>query len=333
MRAAVLDHDRLSVREWPDPEPGPGEVLVALTRVGICGSDVHFALERSVRTAFLPIILGHEPAGMVAAVGSGVAEHWVGRRVAVVPMLSCGDCAFCNSGRTRLCRGREVLGGDRHGCWAEFVVVPEVNLLPVPDSLSDEVAAVATDAVATAFHAVRTRGGVGPGLRVAIWGAGGLGLCAVAIARSLGADSVVVVDPRKAARERALASGADVAYDPATAWRGPVDVALEFVGRTASVEAAIRSLDRGGRAVVVGIGPAQLCGGGLTGFAMSEREVVGSVGAEPHEVREVLDLLAEGTLVLANLVGEHVPLEDVGVGLQLVADGGAGGGRVVVDVT
>jgi threonine dehydrogenase-like Zn-dependent dehydrogenase len=333
MRAAVLDHDGLSVRGWPDPAPGPGEVLVALTRVGICGSDVHFALERSVRTAFLPIVLGHEPAGIVAAVGFGVAEHWVGRRVAVVPMLSCGDCAFCNSGRTRLCRGREVLGADRHGCWAELVVVPEANLLPIPDGVPDEVAAVATDAVATAFHAVRTRGEVGPGLRVAIWGAGGLGLCAVAIARSLGADSVVAIDPRAAARERALAHGADMAYEPDTAWRGPVDVALEFVGRAASVEAAIRSLDRGGRAVVVGIGPERISGGGLTGFAMSEREVLGSVGAEPDEVREVLDLLADGRLVLPNLVGEHVALEDVGAGLGLVADGRSGSGRVIVDVS
>lgn len=198
MRAAVLEEDRFGVRDWPDPRPGPGDVLVALTRVGICGSDVHFAIERSVRPSFVPIVLGHEPAGRVLEVGPDVDEALIGRRVAVIAMVACHRCDLCRSGRARLCRRREVLGADRHGCWAEFVSVPERNVLPIPDGLPDDVAAVATDAVATALHAVRTRGAVGPGARVAIWGAGGLGSCAVAIARTLGAARIDVVDVRPA---------------------------------------------------------------------------------------------------------------------------------------
>ena len=118
MRAAVLDEDGLAVRDWPSPTPGAGEVLVALSKVGICGSDVHFVLERSVRTAFLPIVLGHEPAGTVVGVGAGVARAWEGRRVAVIPIIACLRCRFCRSGRTRLCvRSLERTGTAAGRIW------------------------------------------------------------------------------------------------------------------------------------------------------------------------------------------------------------------------
>ena len=137
-----------------------------------------------------------------------------------------------------------------------------------------------------------------------------------------------------AARERALEHGADAAWDPSDidALPGRVDVALEFVGRAESVEAAVRSLDRSGRAVVVGIGADRFSGGGLTGFVMNEREIVGSVGAQPTDVRDGLDLLARGALALPGLVGDRVVLEDILTGIQRVADGRASSGRVIVDV-
>jgi D-arabinose 1-dehydrogenase-like Zn-dependent alcohol dehydrogenase len=250
-------------------------------------------------------------------------------------MVSCGGCGLCRTGRTRLCKRREVLGADRHGCWADLVVVPVRNLLSVPDGLSDDVAAVATDAVATAFHAVRTRGAVGPGARVAIWGAGGLGLCAVAIARSLGADTVMAVDPRASARDRALAHGADAALEPAGAddeLKGRVDVALEFVGRPETVEAAVRALDRGGRAVAVGIGHGSAAVGRLLGFVLHERELVGSWGSEPDEIRHVLGLMATRELRLPRIVGEVIGLDEVPAALERLARGDNVGPRVVVDV-
>src|SRR5207245_2819122 len=134
-----------------------------------------------------------------------VDRGWEGRRVAVIPMIACLRCRFCRSGRTRLCIDRLVPGADRHGCWADLVAVPERNVLPIPEGLADEVASVATDAVATALHAVRSRGAVGPGARVGIWGAGGLGLCGVDIARTLGAARTDAVDPSTEARGRAVA--------------------------------------------------------------------------------------------------------------------------------
>lgn len=335
MRAAIYDGTDLTVRDWPAPEPGAGEIVVAPTRVGICGSDVHFVLDGSATTGLLPLVMGHEPAGRVVATGDGVDAAWVGRRVVVLPIVTCGDCRFCRSGRSVLCSVREVLGTDRHGAWADLVMVPERNVMAIPDEVSDEIAAVCTDAVSTAFHAVRTRGGVTRGSRVAIWGAGGLGLAATGIARSLEAASIAVIDPRETARERALALGADIALHPdraVFALRGQIDVALEFVGRAESARDAIRILDRGGRAVIVGIGDDQIAAGGLTAFVTREREVVGSMGSEPGEIAELLGMFADGRLVLPGLIGSGVALEDVLEGVHRVADGDSTGGRVIVHV-
>src|SRR3954468_13274158 len=171
MRAAVLDHD-LAVREWPEPEPGPGEALVALTKVGICGSDVHFVVDGTAKTAFRPIILGHEPAGRVEGLGPDTDGPPLGTRVAIVPLVSCMSCDRCRAGRTVTCRRVQCLGAERHGCWAERIAVPVRNLVALPPTVDDALGAVATDSIATAYHAVRARGGVEAGARVAVWGAG-----------------------------------------------------------------------------------------------------------------------------------------------------------------
>ena len=340
MRAAVLEGGQLLVREWPRPQPGPGKALVRLTKVGICGSDVHFVIDGTAKTAFEPIVLGHEPAGVVAALGPGTAGPGVaapGTRVCLMPLVTCMTCDRCLAGRSSLCRQRACLGTDIHGCWADYAVVPVRNLVPVPDSLSDLLAAVATDAVATALHAVRARGGVREGSRVAVWGTGGLGLCAVGIARTLGASRVIAVDPRAEARGWALATGADEALHPEGAveqisrWGG-VDVALEFVGRGETVESAVRCLDDGGRAVVVGISYEKASAGRLMTFVLRERELVASYGHEPQDVRDSVAWLDSGRLVLPHVVGDVIPLADVAAGVARVHRGETGGSRIVVDI-
>jgi 2-desacetyl-2-hydroxyethyl bacteriochlorophyllide A dehydrogenase len=337
MRAAVLSDHGLAVREWPDPEPGSGEALVEVSAAGICGSDVHFAIDGGAQTAFRPIILGHETAGRVAALGPDTDGPEVGTRVAIIPIVTCRECAACRAGRSVICELREVLGADRHGSWCDRLVVPARNVLPIPYSLSDGVAAVATDAVATAYHAVATRGGVDAGSRVAIWGSGGLGVCGVAIARAMGASIVIAVDPRPDARARAIAAGADDAIAPEdarermAALRG-VDVALEFVGTVETVEQAVRSLAPGGRAVAVGMGPGVGTVGPLITMVARERELVGSLGSEPEEVAAVLAMLSDGTLRIPDLIGDVVTLEEAPAGLQRLRHGQVAEARIVIDV-
>jgi threonine dehydrogenase-like Zn-dependent dehydrogenase len=338
MRAAVLDDDGLRVREWSDPEPAEGEALVSLSKVGICGSDVHFVIDGTARTAYRPIVLGHEPAGRLEALGPGTDGFAIGSRVAIVPLITCQACDRCRAERSVICKQRLCIGADCDGCWADLVTVPVRNLIEIPDNLSDELAAVATDSVATAYHAVATRGGVRHGSRVAVWGTGGLGLSAVGIAKALGASSVIAVDPREEARGWALETGADEALHPDDALAritalGGVDTALEFVGRPATVEGAVRSLDDGGRAVVVGVGEGGAAAGRLMTFVLRERELVGSYGAEPEEVREVVRMMSDGELELPRVVGDVIALDDVAAGVERVARGETGGSRIVVDIT
>jgi threonine dehydrogenase-like Zn-dependent dehydrogenase len=337
MRAAVLDDSGLTVREWPKPEPQEGEVRVALTKVGICGSDTHFVIDHSAHTAFVPIVLGHEPCGYVDALGPDTDAPPPGTRVAIVPLLTCGVCDRCTGGRSVLCKQRLCIGADCHGAWADFVTVPAAAVIAVPDGLSDELVAVATDSVATAYHAVASQGRVTRGSRVAVWGTGGLGLSAVGIAAALGASEVIAVDPRDEARSWALESGATAAYTPQDAIGeitaiGGVDTALEFVGRGASVEGAVRSLDDGGRAVIVGVGHEPAAAGRIMTFVLREREMVGSYGADRSEVEAVIAMMADGSLVLPKVVGDVIPIRDIVSGVERVSRGDTGGSRIVVDV-
>jgi D-arabinose 1-dehydrogenase-like Zn-dependent alcohol dehydrogenase len=339
MRAALLsgegDSRTLVVGEIDVPEPGPGEALVRVLMSGICGSDVHFVHHDWARTAFRPIVLGHEAVGLVERHGPGASDPAPGTRVSIHPVVACGSCACCNAARTQICAHRQVLGMDRHGAFADFIVVPAANLVPVPDSLDSTLAAIATDAVATAFHAAR-RGGVGPGRRVAVWGCGGLGLQAVGVVRALGASEIIAVDPRPDARSRAQETGADVACSPEDAAEllrlEGADVALEFAGTAEAAAAAVRGLTDGGRAVLVGAGPGALDGGSLTAFVMREREVVGSYGSSIDELAEVLAMLADGRLRLPHAIGDVLALEDVALGVDRVRDGALDGGRIVVDI-
>lgn len=337
MRAAVLDDSGLTVREWPEPEPGPGEALISLSKVGICGSDTHFVIDGTARTKYLPIVLGHEPAGRVEALGPDTVGPAAGTRVAVIPLITCQNCDRCRAGRSVLCKQRMCIGADCEGCWADLAVVPVRNLIPIPDNLSDELAAVATDSVATAYHAVATQGGTRAGSRVAIWGCGGLGLSGLGIAKALGASTVIGVDPRPEAREWALETGADAVFSPDEALKeigamGGVDVAVEFVGRSSTVEGAVRSLDDGGRAVIIGVGYEPASAGRMMTFVLREREMVGSYGAEPEEVRDIVQMMSEGKLHLPKVVGDVIPLEDVAEGVARVARGDTGGSRIVVDL-
>ena len=337
MRAAVLDDAGLTVREWPEPEPGPGEALVSLTKVGICGSDTHFVIDGTAKTAFLPIVLGHEPCGYVEALGPDTEGPAPGTRVAIVPLITCGECERCRNGKAVLCKQRLCIGADTHGAWADLCVVPVSQLIEAPESMSDELVAVATDSVATAYHAVATQGRVREGSRVAVWGTGGLGLSAVGIAAALGASEVVAVDLREEARGWALESGATAAYHPdealgAITKLGGVDTALEFVGKSVTVEGAVRSLDDGGRAVIVGVSLEPAAAGRIMTFVLREREVVGSYGADRSEVETTLDLMSSGRLTLPRVVGDVIPLDDVNEGVHRVARGDTGGSRIVVDI-
>lgn len=258
MRAVVLTEDRprLELVELPDPEPGPGEVLLEVTGCGICGSDLHVACA----VAAPGMVLGHEIAATIAALGPGVdPSAWrVGEAVAARPMVGCGRCDWCLRGRPDHCARFQLLGLARPGGFAELATVPAGELFRLPAAVT-AVEQALVEPLAVARRAV-VRGGVAPTDAVAILGAGPIGLAILAWVRHLGVEQITVTDPSPSRRALAVALGATAAIDPladepalrALGRTGP-DVVFECVGRPGMIGQAMDLAGVDGRVVVVGV--------------------------------------------------------------------------------
>ena len=328
MRAArfYAAKEPLRIEEVEVGPPGTGDVRVAVEACGICGTDLHVAIEGTIQLPKTPIVLGHEAAGVVAAVGPGVTRWKTGDRVTIFPTVACGTCYACRQGREVLCPQAQVLGINREGAFAESITLPASCLLSLPAEVSFPVGAIVADAVSTAYRAILHRGQLKQGERVAIFGCGGLGFHGIKIAKLLGASQIIGVDVARGALGRAEEAGATQAIDASsgdaakqiralTAGEG-VDLAVEFVGLKASVTEAMRSLKRGGRAVVAGVGGDRVELPPLRSFVGGELAVLASMGFDRAEVEAVIRLVAEGTLDLSSSVTDVIPLDAINEGFR-----------------
>src|SRR3990172_3157077 len=184
MRAArlVRPGEPLVIDEVAVPEPGPDEVLVEVHACGLCGTDLHLAVVGDLPVERTPITLGHEAAGVIVSAGRDVATGREGDRVALFPAASCGACRFCLGGRESLCDRSKVYGMARDGALAEYVAVPARSVIPLPEAIPFDIGAVATDGVATPFHALRARGAPRAGEARGVRLRGGVGARAAALA-------------------------------------------------------------------------------------------------------------------------------------------------------
>lgn len=322
---AVVFHETgqpFTLLDVPTPDVGPEDVRVRVHAAGICGSDVHIAIEGTTLPARLPLILGHEAAGTVDAVGSQARDWHLGDRVAVLPDVVCGRCVNCWAGRSELCIHRQLIGIHRDGALAEYVVVPGRNLVRLPAHVSFESGAIAADAVATPYHALTRVGHMHAGERVLITGLGALGLHAVALARLLGASWITAATRHPRAAQRARAWGADAVFDTGfSAALTQADLAVDFSGEPHLIDAAIRSLRSGGRMVLVGISERTLSELNVTIATIVRRGIalIGSYGAHPGDLSEILALADNGRLNLENSVTHRFALADAYLALRHLA--------------
>jgi L-iditol 2-dehydrogenase len=256
---------KVEVREIPRPEiKAADEVLLRTAVAGLCGSDLHYYIADRVggEAVPYPVVGGHEAAAVVEAVGTGVTRVRPGDRVAVEPSISCGKCDQCRTGRPHTCRSIKFLGhpGDRDGALAEFFVLPERNLFPIPASMTMAEAMMA-EPLSIALHAL-SMGGATAGPAVAILGTGPIGLLVLLALRAAGATDVYTTDKSEARMEAAAKAGA-------TWWGNPdrgdivreilarrplgLDTVFEASGDPAAVEQAIHLVKPGGRIVLIGI--------------------------------------------------------------------------------
>lgn len=257
------------VRTVPDPTPGDGEVLVRILASSVCGTDVHiwewnaWAQERVKR---VPMVFGHELCGEVVRVGRSVKSLSVGDRVSAETHIVDGTCYQCRTGRMHICENVQVLGVDRDGVFAEYAVLPELNAWKNDPDLDPAIASV-QEPLGNAVHALLPEDNLEDiaGKRVLVTGCGPIGLLAVAVAKTLGAETVVATEVNPLRAELARAMGADAVLDPssdpttvparvreATGGHG-ADVALEMSGHPASLTLVFEALTPGGRVSLLGL--------------------------------------------------------------------------------
>jgi propanol-preferring alcohol dehydrogenase len=320
MRAARIFEDlSLRVDELADPAPGPGEVLVRIQAAGVCGTDLHI-LDGMIKPDPYPMTIGHEAAGVVEAAGEGAALS-PGDRVAVYNKIFCGACEQCLAGRPNVCdREPGQLGFNTDGGDAEYVAVPERNLVPVPDAVDFATAAVLTCAGMTAVHATKLSG-LRLGATAVVNGIGGVGILVVQAARAAGARVIAVADSAEK-RDLALSHGAadgiiiagaqDYATLPAavrelTAGRG-ADVFFELVGTTETMTAGVRCLAKGGTFVATGYTDQPLNVHPIE-FILSEASLVSTVAATRQDLEDALRMAAGGALTVP--IAGRYPLDGV----------------------
>jgi 2-desacetyl-2-hydroxyethyl bacteriochlorophyllide A dehydrogenase len=333
MRALqITEYGRpLEDAEVPHPSPGPGEIAVSVRAAGICRSDLAYrAGTRPVPS--LPLVPGHEVAGVVEAVGPGVKHPTVGDRVCLHYLISCGVCEACRRGAEQFCETGEMIGLDRQGGYAETVVMPARNAFVVPDSVALEAAAVMMCSTATSYHALQ-RGGLRLGESVAVFGSGGLGASAIQLASVLGAFEVFAVDVNPSKLAAATVHGAIPVHagngDPVeqildfTGGRG-ADVALELVGLPETMRQAIASLAPGGRAVAVGLTHEEFSLDSYRDLVRREAEVVGSADHLASEIPILLEMARRGSLDFGGVITATVPLQQPPVEAALAALEGFG---------
>lgn len=319
MKALVYTANRkLEWLDWPDPQPEAGEALVRVEACGVCGSDVHGWQGKS-RGRVPPLVLGHEMAGRVAGTAAGQSPAATpGARVAVYPVIGCGNCRYCLAGREALCRRRRLLGLHVAGGLAEYLKAPVQNLFLLPESVSVTGGAL-VEPLANALHFVRSACATpGPAL---IMGAGAIGLLMLIAARrerlpakaepAFPRLAVAEVNPHRAAMARAL--GADLVVDPRSP--GAVEelqqffgedgcrVAFDAAGFTASRHLALKVVASGGMAVLAGMGDEE------TPFDCVEvirREIrlTGVYGYSRAEFQQAIDWLAAGKVPYQDWVTE-----------------------------
>jgi 2-desacetyl-2-hydroxyethyl bacteriochlorophyllide A dehydrogenase len=327
MKAMVLSApgEELSLREVPVPRPGPDEVLVKVRAVGV-GLTINIMLATPGVVSAFPRIPGHEIAGEIVEIGTRV--HWFepGQRVTCSFFLTCGVCKHCRSGRETLCaRFAGFIGTACDGGYAQYVTLPASNLVPIPDNVSYVSAAVAADAVATAYHACTAEARLMAGDDVLVVGAaGGVGIHTVKMAQAIGAR-VFAADRGAAKLDFLKQRGADVIIDTSagplaqqlralTAGVG-VDAAIDMVGSKQTMEAAFACLGYGGRLVMVGFRPKGLFEEDwnftIDGLALNrgELEIHGSRYVNLAEIASTLQLIAKGKI--EPVVSRTYSLEDV----------------------
>jgi len=322
----VKPESPLIIEEISMPEPNTGEILIKVVACGVCHTDLHY-IEHGVPTFKKPpVILGHEASGVVQTDGNIFKK---GDRVLIPSVLTCGECDFCKAGRENLCKNMIMPGNSIDGAFAQFIKVPEKDILRMPDEIPLEEGCIIADAISTPYHAVVNRAKIKSSDRVFVIGCGGVGINVVQIASILGAE-VIACDKNLYKRQKALDFGAKYAFNPdeipvkdfLKQNGGFVDVAFEVIGKPETIETAYKTLGIGGKLCIIGytnknisINPAKIM--------FYEQEIFGSLGCKPSDYLEIFDLIKQNKINLSKLISHKYSLEKINTALDEIRNSSA----------
>lgn len=316
MKAAVLTEEKKIIidENYLTPTPGEGEILVKIAACGVCHTDLHY-IDHGVPTFKKPpVILGHEATGIVAIDGRTFKE---GDRVLLPPVFTCGECKFCLSERENICKNMVMLGNTINGAFAEYIKIPEKDVIPMPNEIPLEEGCIIADAISTPYHAVVNRAVVRNYERVIVFGCGGVGINVVQIAAMIGAEVIACdIDNKKLEIAKELGASLTVNPDEVNLKEflkqngGHADVAFEVIGKPETIEAAFKTLGKAGRLCVVGytnkditINPAKIM--------FFEQEIFGSIGCRPADFPKILEMVREKKINLDKLIANKYALDDI----------------------
>lgn len=317
MRKLVLEAPyTLRMTETPVPTPGAGQVRIRVRHIGVCGSDptIYKGLHPYVS---YPVVMGHELSGVIDAVGSGVPESRIGRRVTVIPHIVCGHCDACRAEIFNFCEELKCTGAEADGAHCDEFCIESRMALDIPDSMALEDAAMVEPAC-VAYHGAK-RGNLGPGDSVLVIGAGPIGVFCMQSCFALGAKQVFVADMDAARLGLAQSLGAsgviDVSRETLAAGltrlaggEKKIDVFYDCVGEKGTVLNNILSLARrGSRVVVIGVLQKEFHIPLLPDFVQHELSLSGTTMYVPQDYRDMIDLMARGVIRTQGMVSHHIP--------------------------
>ncbi len=333
MRAAVLvEPGRIEMEQRPIPAPGPDDVLIRVSSVGVCGSDAHYYRHGRIGEFVVeaPLVLGHEAAGTIVDVGSSVDRSRIGQRVSIEPQRPDPDSEETRRGDYNLCPHMRFFATPPvDGALCDYVTIGAAFAHPVPDSVSDDAAALC-EPLSVGIHAVR-KAGLDGRSRVLIAGAGPIGIVVTQLARAYGAAEIVVSDPDAARRDRAMAFGATTVLDPSAERSAElrVDAFIDASGAAAAVADGMRAVRPAGRVVLVGSGAESM---ELPTQLIQNRELVlTGVFRYANTWPTAIALVESGRVDLDAMVTAHFPLEKVAEALD--SDRMPGSVKTVVTVS
>ena len=334
----------LTVKDVPTPTPPANGVVIEVKATGLCRSDWHAWMGHD-SDVVLPHVPGHELAGIVSEIGTGVTQFKVGDRITVPFVNGCGTCQYCTSGNAQVCPTQTQPGFTQWGSYAEYVSIEnaDFNLIALPDAISFSTAAALGCRFATAFRGLTARARVQPQEWVAIFGCGGVGQSAIMIAKALGAR-VIAIDISPIALAKAIQLGADITINSSTsdafaqiraATGDGADVSIDALGSQTTSTQSILSLRRRGRHLQLGLllTPDSLTPEPMARVIAYELDILGSHGMAAVDYPQMLSMVAFGALRPDLLVERTVDLNEAITALQAMSDPAVAtvGGITIID--